>query len=167
MAESCGWAEPGGQQGITNSTLKSTPDSNLYSQHEACEASFVCQNLLGEIVRKGVRQMLAQALEAEVEHYLQEHASCLDPNGRRRVVRSGRLPARQLQTYAPLARSPVRAYPLRRLPRHAQAVLLGAHERQRPGQTAQEAAALGQVHGPRDLPLGHPRGPRKGLRRLH
>lgn len=62
--------------------MTSTPDPTTDSQYEACEASFVFQSLLDEIVRKGVQRMFAQAVEAEVEQYLQEHSGCLDPNGR-------------------------------------------------------------------------------------
>lgn len=80
--------------------MKSTPDPSTDSQHEACEASFVCQSLLDEIVRKGAQRMLAQAVEAEVEQYISEHSQSLDPNGRRLVVRNGNMPTRQLQTGA-------------------------------------------------------------------
>src|SRR3954466_2494665 len=42
--------------------------------------------------------MLMQAIEAEVEAFLAGHAGLLDQQGRRRLVRNGRTPERQIQT---------------------------------------------------------------------
>jgi len=80
--------------------MKSTPDSSTDSNAEACEASFVCRSALDEILRRGAQQMLANAIELEVEQYLAENAACLDRDGRRMVVRNGRLPRRRIQTAA-------------------------------------------------------------------
>lgn len=44
--------------------------------------------------------MLATAIEAEVQQYIQKNSHFLDPSGRRLVVRNGRLPSRTLQTCA-------------------------------------------------------------------
>ena len=46
-------------------------------------------SLLDDIVREGVRRMLAAALEAEVDAYLAELAGERDERGRRLVVRNG------------------------------------------------------------------------------
>lgn len=53
---------------------------------------------LHEVVRNGARQLLAQAVEAEVEQFLAEYADLKTDEGRRRVVRHGHLPERQIQT---------------------------------------------------------------------
>jgi len=78
--------------------MKTAPDSSTDSNAEACEASFVCRSALDEILRQGAQQMLASAIELEVQQRIAENAACLDQNGRRLVVRNGRLPQRQIQT---------------------------------------------------------------------
>ena len=50
------------------------------------------------VLREGARRMLMQAIEAEVETFLTAHAGLVDDQGRRRVVRNGHAPERQLQT---------------------------------------------------------------------
>src|SRR3954453_16437692 len=48
--------------------------------------------------------MLMQAIEAEVEAFLAAHAGLLDQQGRRRLVRNGHAPERQIETgIGPLA----------------------------------------------------------------
>ena len=51
-----------------------------------------------EVLRQGARKLLAQAIEAEVEAFLQEHAGLTERDGRRRIVRNGYLPEREIQT---------------------------------------------------------------------
>lgn len=55
---------------------------------------------LDEIVRQGAQQMLQAAIESEVAAFVEEHASLTTENGRRRIVRNGYLPPRQLLTGA-------------------------------------------------------------------
>jgi putative transposase len=50
------------------------------------------------VLRGGARRMLMQAIEAEVEAFLVAHAELTDDWGRRRVVRNGHAPERQIQT---------------------------------------------------------------------
>ena len=55
------------------------------------------------VLREGARRMLMQAIEAErgafrVETFLAVHAGLVDGQGRRRVVRNGHAPERQIQT---------------------------------------------------------------------
>ncbi len=50
------------------------------------------------VLRKGAKRMLMQAVEAEVEAFLAAHAGLLDERGRRRLVRHGHAPERQIQT---------------------------------------------------------------------
>lgn len=56
------------------------------------------QDLLSEILRQGAQQLLAQAIEAEVAQWIDEHQHLKDENGRRQVVRNGYLPERKLVT---------------------------------------------------------------------
>lgn len=53
---------------------------------------------LTEIAREGARQMLATALEAEVEAFLGQFAEERLPDGRQRIVRHGYGPEREIQT---------------------------------------------------------------------
>ena len=53
---------------------------------------------LTDILRAGARRLLAQAIEAEVESHVAAHADLTDAGGRRRVVRHGYLPEREIQT---------------------------------------------------------------------
>lgn len=51
---------------------------------------------LDEIAREGARTMLAQALEAEVTAYVEQHQGSRDDNGHALVVRNGRARSRQV-----------------------------------------------------------------------
>ena len=53
---------------------------------------------LTEVLRTGAQRLLAQAVEAEIEAHLDDHKELLDDRGRRRVVRHGHLPERDVQT---------------------------------------------------------------------
>ena len=53
---------------------------------------------LTEVLRAGARRLLADAVEAEVEAFVEGQTDLLDDDGRRRVVRHGHLPERSVQT---------------------------------------------------------------------
>ncbi len=53
---------------------------------------------LTEILRNGARALLAQAVEAEVATLLERHADEVSEDGRRRLVRHGHLPEREIMT---------------------------------------------------------------------
>jgi putative transposase len=53
---------------------------------------------LTEVLRRGARALLAQAIEAEVAAFLAAHADLVDEAGRKRLVRNGFLPERAIQT---------------------------------------------------------------------
>ena len=53
---------------------------------------------LTEVLRAGARQLLAQAVELEVEAFLAERAGLKLPDGRARLVRHGHAPERAVQT---------------------------------------------------------------------
>ncbi len=56
------------------------------------------RDALTEVLRDGARRLLAEAVEAEVDEFLQQHRYKRDAAGRQRVVRNGHLPARTIQT---------------------------------------------------------------------
>lgn len=53
---------------------------------------------LSELVRQGARQIIAQAVEAEVTAFLAQYQGLKDGSGRRAVVRNGYLPERTVTT---------------------------------------------------------------------
>lgn len=62
---------------------------------------------LTEVIRHGARQLLQQAVEAEVAEAIAQFAELKDKQGRQRVVRNGYLPERTIQTG--IGKVPVRA----------------------------------------------------------
>jgi len=55
-------------------------------------------DLLTEVLRGGARALLTQAVEAEVADFLHRHSDLKTNAGRRRVVRHGHLPEREIMT---------------------------------------------------------------------
>ena len=53
---------------------------------------------LTEVLRAGARRLLAQAVEAEVTSFVEAQGHLTDAAGRRRIVRHGYLPEREIQT---------------------------------------------------------------------
>jgi putative transposase len=58
----------------------------------------IAEDPLMEVLRKGAREMLKVALEAEVESFLARFEGVTDAAGRRMVTRNGYLPERTVQT---------------------------------------------------------------------
>ena len=58
----------------------------------------IAEDPLMEVLRKGAQQLLAKALEAEVEDFIRRFDEIRDSEGRRQVVRNGYLPERTIQT---------------------------------------------------------------------
>ena len=56
------------------------------------------KDLLTEVLRKGARELSAQAVEQEVQDWLSERSGLLNDGGRDLVVRNGHLPERTLLT---------------------------------------------------------------------
>lgn len=65
---------------------------------ETIEFPVTPRDALTDLLRRGAQEMLAAAMEAEVDEYLAEREHLRDENGRRQVVRNGRLPKRKLTT---------------------------------------------------------------------
>jgi len=53
---------------------------------------------LHELIRQGARDLIAHAVETELESLLKQYADVKTPDGRRAVVRNGHLPKRAVQT---------------------------------------------------------------------
>ncbi len=51
-----------------------------------------------DLLRQGARRLLKAALEAEIEAFLEQYRDVTDDKGRRRLVRNGYLPEREIQT---------------------------------------------------------------------
>jgi transposase-like protein len=58
------------------------------------------RSVLDELVHQGAQDMLAKALESEIQDFLERHGSIVDGDGRRQIVRNGHLPERQVLTGA-------------------------------------------------------------------
>ncbi len=69
------------------------------SERTASTVAFpASQDALSEILREGAQRMLAQAIQAEVDDWLDARCACVDDQGRRQVVRNGHLPERKIVT---------------------------------------------------------------------
>ncbi len=58
----------------------------------------VFSDALSDLVRQGARQIIAQAVEAELSEFLGQYQGLKDDTGRQAVVRNGYLPARTITT---------------------------------------------------------------------
>lgn len=72
--------------------------SGQAGQADAAVVSIKEQSPLDQTLREGARQMLLQAIEAEVSEYVEAHRDEVDGNGRRLVVRNGYAQERTLVT---------------------------------------------------------------------
>ena len=67
-------------------------------QFKTPETSESFNDALSELLRQGARQIIAQAVEAELNEFLSQYQGFRDESGRRAVVRNGYLPARTITT---------------------------------------------------------------------
>ena len=58
----------------------------------------ISEDPLTELLRTGARQLIANAVEAELYGYLRQFTGLKDENGHQQVVRNGFLPEREIQT---------------------------------------------------------------------
>jgi transposase-like protein len=65
---------------------------------QAGETSALFRDALTELVRKGARQIIVEAVEAELQEFLAQYQDLKDEQGRRAVVRNGYLPERTIVT---------------------------------------------------------------------
>lgn len=71
-------------------------DNLIAFQSPESSASF--QDALTELVRNGARQIIAEAVEAELQEFLAQYQNLRDGQGRKAVVRNGYLPERTIVT---------------------------------------------------------------------
>lgn len=85
----------------TKTDRPSTPvDQRLDPEVISFREQFEDRSPLDELVREGARRMLQEAINAEVDGFIDQHRDRRDDEGRRLVVRNGHLPARKIMTGA-------------------------------------------------------------------
>ena len=72
-------------------------NDNVFEFKNPCVANAV-RDVLTDVLRQGARELLAQAIEAEVAEFLGKYRGEQDKTGHARMVRNGHLPARTIQT---------------------------------------------------------------------
>lgn len=78
--------------------LEYTMDKNKVVEFKTPESSESFSDALSELLRQGARQIIAQAVEAELNEFLEQYQEVKDETGRRAVVRNGYLPERTITT---------------------------------------------------------------------
>jgi putative transposase len=73
-----------------------TKDNLVEFKTPECEESF--SDALSDLLRQGARQIIAQAVEAELNEFLGQYQGLKDDRGRQAVVRNGYLPERSVTT---------------------------------------------------------------------
>jgi transposase-like protein len=84
------------QKTITQRGYTMNSDNVIALQRSETSESFT--DALSELVRRGARQIIAQAVEAELEEFLKSYEDLKDEHGRQAVVRNGYLPERSIMT---------------------------------------------------------------------
>jgi putative transposase len=87
---------------VETTTLESgLPGVCLVDQEVAnFREQFEERDLLDQVVRRGAQQMLQQAIEAEVQEFVEQHQQRRDQDGKRLVVRNGYKASRKIVTGA-------------------------------------------------------------------
>jgi len=68
------------------------------SKPTAATSPVPSRDVLTEILRDGAQRLLSQAIEAEVDAWIERHAGLKDDHGRQQVVKNGHHPTRTLVT---------------------------------------------------------------------
>lgn len=84
----------------TKTDRHSTPVDTVDSEVIAFRQQFDDRSPLDQIVQEGARKMLQEAIDAEVNAFIDQHRDRQDEQGRRLVVKNGSLPAREILTGA-------------------------------------------------------------------
>jgi putative transposase len=84
----------------TTSVAKNPATESLGPEVLEFPEKFPGRSPLDEIIHEGARRMLQAAIDAEVDAFIQMHEDRRDGDGRRLVVKNGRLPAREILTGA-------------------------------------------------------------------
>ena len=75
-------------------------DETLDPEVIAFRRQFDASSSLDELVREGAQRMLQEAINAEVETFIDQHRDRRDEQGRRLVIKNGNLPPREILTGA-------------------------------------------------------------------
>ena len=84
----------------TKTDRRSTPVDTVDSEVIAFRQQFDERSPLDQILQEGARKMLQEAIDAEVDTFIDQHRDRRDERGRRLVVKNGNLPAREILTGA-------------------------------------------------------------------
>ena len=84
----------------TTAAMRAPVDESVDREVLEFRANFEQRSPLDELVRTGAQRMLQAAIDAEVGEFIAQHADRRDEHGRRRVVRNGHLPSREILTGA-------------------------------------------------------------------
>jgi putative transposase len=84
----------------TTAFSKGIPEAQVDSEVASFREQFEGRELLDVVVRRGAQQILQQAIEAEVQEFLQQHQERRGADGHRLVVRNGHQAARTVVTGA-------------------------------------------------------------------
>jgi len=67
-------------------------------RHFCLSANVLLRGIRTEVLRQGARELLQQAVEAEVAEFVKRHRELKDEHDKQRVVRNGYRPQRSIQT---------------------------------------------------------------------
>jgi hypothetical protein len=85
-----------------NENIKKGKDTHTMPKDNVIELkkpeSFFTDDPITEVLRTGAKKLLAEALEAEIDSFLSQYRELRDDQGRKRLVRNGYLPERNIQT---------------------------------------------------------------------
>src|SRR5437016_7525990 len=84
----------------TTAFRHAVPEEQVDLEMADFREQFEGRGLLDVVVRRGAQQILQQAIEAEVQEFLQQHQERRDVDGKRLVVRNGRQATRKIVTGA-------------------------------------------------------------------
>jgi len=85
---------------ITTSPDQAPVSDQLDSEKIAFQQELGERSPLDEIIREGARRMLQAAIDVEVDSFIKAHQDRRDEQGRRQVVKNGKLPSREILTGA-------------------------------------------------------------------
>ena len=85
-----------GNENIQRKDTHTMPKDNVIELKKP-ESAFIYDPIT-EVLRTGAKKLLAEALEAEIESFLSQYRELRDDQGRKRLVRNGYLPERNIQT---------------------------------------------------------------------
>jgi len=84
----------------TTGFRQEVPEEQVDLEVASFREQFEGRDVLDVVVRRGAQQILQQAIEAEVQEFLEQHQDRRDGEGKRLVVRNGHQAARKIMTGA-------------------------------------------------------------------